>query len=213
MAPKAILKASTKTNVIDEEETKLFTTCDNTIACGPISQCLSIHEFMEDMKHRFPDQMKDITHVVVYLFPEYVEVKRHDTNAKLSGNKTTISKHYVYFYPEMITLVNSNVESNDRFKTLKRSAYDVYLQHGVRFETHVPLKELNDKNVYVPMKDDNGEIVMNGYRELKEESKVNYLVIPTEANVIENKSKYNVFGKSKTLYYSYHVCAESAAAG
>ena len=170
---------------ISKEESQLFANLEVAQRDKHINKTLSINEFMEDLSVRFKKEIKDITNVLVYYFPEHIYKSEYSSTKNFAGNITTTTKHYITLQPEMITLVNRNAKTQQqKFKSLSRNVYDIYRKFGIKFETNVHYHGKEDLIARFELKD----------------SKINYLNISTDYRTWDATKKYDLQIKIFHIY-------------
>ena len=186
----------------DIEATKLYD-APTPASKSPVKQFdthISITEFIDDLKLRFPKEFAASVQTLVYF---YSQLSTYEYSEEFDFGFNISTKHYIVFRPEMITFVCYDEKIDKTKLIVKTKNLDVYARFGVRFETHIPCRKWDDS-----AKKFTHEIIPDKFkadRELRTNSQINMIrIINQKQSYDKPKAKYD-FRKKNIEYYNWRI--------
>ena len=150
-------------------------------------KAVSINQFVEDIKLRYPEEFNKAYQLKVYFFSDksvyYNEIKN------TYGMRTT-TRHYAYIRPEMLVFASLSPDKKVINKVLN-GGLDVYCDYGIRFETHIKRQHNSEESLRID-------------REIMNDSKVNVLLINTKQQTyLKKPGRFDAPIDQEIKYYDW----------
>ena len=181
------------------------TTSKATAAADSFSKSISMSEFMEDLRLRFPAEFNKAIQTWIYF---YTDEDTHTTTQEYAYGLNKSVRTFVTFRPAMISFVSVNLTTNKPAFAIKTKGLEVYSVHGIQFETHIAKRVWdNERKRYTrqALLDKDGNPIYKREKELRSEHKVNLLKVQNEKKHFQKeKSEWDII-EQHVDYYKWQI--------
>ena len=181
------------------------TTPKATTPAESFSKSISMNEFMEDLRLRFPTEFDKAIQTWIYFYTD--EDTQTTTKEFVYGLNKSV-RTFVTFRPAMISFISVNPGTNKIGFVIKTKGLEVYSVHGIQFETHISKRVWDDdrkKYTRQSLLDKDGNPIYRREKELRINQKVNLLKVQNQKKHFQKeKSEWDII-EQHVDYYKWHI--------